>query len=55
MFDNMSVFLSVYIPLAILGFFGIIYEQKLIKLETKVYKVIKAMYKSIKKGGQNNA
>ena len=48
-YETMSGFLSVFLPLATLIFFGIIYEDRLIRYEQRVLKKIRKAIRQWKK------
>ena len=48
-FSSLPAFISVYIPLVVLGFFGIIFEERIAEAEQKLFKKIKRALRAKKR------
>ena len=49
-FESMPAFLSIYIPLALLGFVAILKEDRLIEWETRLGKKMRAFFRQVRYG-----
>lgn len=49
LFSSLPVFLSVAIPLAVLVFFGILFEDRLVKIEQRFFCHVKKQFSSKKR------
>lgn len=49
LFSSLPVFLSVFIPLSLLGLVGIIFEDRLVKFEQRIFRQIKRKLRSKKR------
>ena len=49
LFSSLPAFVSVYIPLVILGFFGIIFEKRIAEAEQRLFKKIKRAVRAKKR------
>lgn len=49
LFSSLSAFLSVFAPLAVLIFFGIIFEDRLVEIEQRIFKRIRKQLSSKKR------
>lgn len=49
LFSSLPAFCSVYIPLVILGFFGIIFERRIAEAEQRLFKKIKRAVRARKR------
>ena len=49
-FESLPVFVSVYTPLVILGFFGIIFEERIAEAEQRLGRKMRAFVRSRRNG-----
>lgn len=49
-FESMPAFLGVYIPLVLLGFFGIIFEERIAEAEQRLGRKMWAFVRSMRNG-----